>query len=105
VRPVPLRLSASPPASIATRANSPGGSSNAWRSPAPWRRALADEPTASLDSTTGAEVATRIRALAKQEGCAAVVVTRDQRILRIADRVLEMEDGRLRASEDPRLAA
>jgi putative ABC transport system ATP-binding protein len=69
------------------------------------RLILADEPTASLDSATGAEVATRIRALAKQEGCAAVVVTHDQRILRIADRVLEMEDGRLRTNEAHRLAA
>jgi putative ABC transport system ATP-binding protein len=69
------------------------------------RLILADEPTASLDSATGAEVAARIRALAKQEGCAAVVVTHDQRILRIADRVLEMEDGRLRANEGHRLAA
>jgi len=59
---------------------------------------LADEPTASLDSATGGEVAMRIRELAKQEGCAAVVVTHDQRILRIADRVLQMEDGRLTAA-------
>jgi putative ABC transport system permease protein len=58
---------------------------------------VADEPTASLDSVTGAEVASRIRELAKNEGCAAVVVTHDQRILRIADRVLQIEDGRLTA--------
>jgi len=58
---------------------------------------LADEPTASLDSASGSEVAVRIRELVKREGCAAVVVTHDQRILRIADRVLQMEDGRLTA--------
>ncbi len=59
------------------------------------RLILADEPTASLDSVSGGEVAARIRELAKQEGCAAVIVTHDHRILRIADRVLDMEDGRL----------
>jgi len=59
------------------------------------RLILADEPTASLDSVTGGEVATRLHALAKSEGCAAVVVTHDPRILRIADRVLKIEDGRL----------
>jgi putative ABC transport system ATP-binding protein len=57
---------------------------------------LADEPTASLDSTSGSEVATRIREMAKQQGCAAVVVTHDQRILRTADRILDMEDGCVR---------
>jgi len=58
---------------------------------------LADEPTASLDSATGGEVATRIRELARQEGCAAIVVTHDHRILQIADRVVPIEDGRLGA--------
>ena len=60
------------------------------------RLILADEPTASLDSATGGEVVARMRELAKQEGCAAVVVTHDQRILGIADRTLEIEDGRLK---------
>jgi putative ABC transport system ATP-binding protein len=58
---------------------------------------LADEPTAALDSVSGGEVAGRLRDLAKHEGCAAIVVTHDQRILRIADRVLQIEDGRLQA--------
>jgi putative ABC transport system ATP-binding protein len=57
---------------------------------------LADEPTAALDSVSGGEVATRIRDLARHEGCSAVVVTHDHRILQIADRVLHIEDGRLR---------
>ncbi|HXQ23384.1 MAG TPA: ATP-binding cassette domain-containing protein [Candidatus Acidoferrales bacterium] len=59
---------------------------------------LPDEPTASLDSATGGEVATRIRELARQGGCAAIVVTHDHRILQIADRVLQIEDGRLGAA-------
>lgn len=62
---------------------------------------LADEPTAALDSVTGAEVAARIRELVKREGCAAVVVTHDARITSIADRVLRIEDGRLYATAMP----
>ena len=62
------------------------------------RLILADEPTASLDSASGGDVAEHIRQLAKQEGCAAVVVTHDQRILRIADSILDIEDGRLRVN-------
>lgn len=66
---------------------------------------LADEPTASLDSTTGGDVAARIRDLAKQEGCTAVVVTHDHRILQMADRVLHIEDGRLQEPEPTFLRA
>jgi putative ABC transport system ATP-binding protein len=61
------------------------------------RLILADEPTAALDSVSGSEVATRIRDLARHEGCSAVVVTHDHRILQIADRVLHIEDGCLHA--------
>lgn len=56
---------------------------------------LADEPTAALDSKAGRTVAERIRSMAKEQSCAAVIVTHDDRIRDIADRVLVMEDGRL----------
>jgi len=56
---------------------------------------LADEPTASLDREAGREVVDRIRELAKQEGCAVVLVTHDDRILDIADRIVHLEEGRL----------
>jgi len=56
---------------------------------------LADEPTASLDRQAGREVVDRIRALAKQEGCAVVLVTHDTRILDIADRIVHLDEGRL----------
>jgi putative ABC transport system ATP-binding protein len=65
------------------------------------RLILADEPTASLDGKAGAEVAERIRALAKREGCTAVVVTHDHRILGIADRVFTLEDGCLSVAQAP----
>lgn len=55
---------------------------------------LADEPTASLDSHTGREIVDLMKKLAKEQGCTIVLVTHDLRILDIADRILEIEDGR-----------
>ncbi len=57
---------------------------------------LADEPTASLDSHTGREIVELMQRLAKEQGCTILLVTHDHRILDIADRILEMEDGRLK---------
>lgn len=56
---------------------------------------LADEPTASLDSKTGRDVVDIIQKLAKEEGCSVLLVTHDNRILDIADRIVQMEDGKL----------
>lgn len=56
---------------------------------------LADEPTASLDKKSGREVVEIMQRLTKQEGCAVVLVTHDNRILDIADRIVHLEDGRL----------
>lgn len=56
---------------------------------------LADEPTAALDSKTGRDVVDIIQRLAKEEGCSVLLVTHDNRILDIADRIVHMEDGRL----------
>jgi putative ABC transport system ATP-binding protein len=56
---------------------------------------LADEPTASLDSKTGREVIQLMQKMAKERGTAILMVTHDNRILDIADRIVEMEDGRL----------
>ena len=55
---------------------------------------LADEPTASLDSHTGREIVDLMKKLAKEQGCTIVLVTHDNRILGVADRILEIEDGR-----------
>jgi putative ABC transport system ATP-binding protein len=57
---------------------------------------LADEPTAALDSKTGRDVVNIIQKLAKEKNCAILLVTHDNRILDVADRLLQMEDGRLR---------
>jgi putative ABC transport system ATP-binding protein len=56
---------------------------------------LADEPTAALDSKTGREVVDLMQHLAREQGCTIMLVTHDNRILDIADRILHMEDGRL----------
>jgi len=56
---------------------------------------LADEPTASLDGATGREVVNLIRSLARESGCAIVLVTHDTRILDIADRLIHLVDGRM----------
>ncbi|MEH2107512.1 DevA family ABC transporter ATP-binding protein [Nostoc sp.] len=56
---------------------------------------LADEPTAALDSKTGRDVVTLMQKLAKDQNCAILMVTHDNRILDIADRIIHMEDGYL----------
>ncbi|MEL7334268.1 MAG: ATP-binding cassette domain-containing protein, partial [Cyanobacteria bacterium J06560_2] len=56
---------------------------------------LADEPTSSLDSQSGRDVVEIMQRLAREEGCTVLLVTHDNRILDIADRILHMEDGRL----------
>jgi len=56
---------------------------------------LADEPTAALDRVSGSQVAELIRASAKTRGIVAVVATHDPRLAAIADRVIEIRDGKL----------
>jgi putative ABC transport system ATP-binding protein len=56
---------------------------------------LADEPTAALDKKSGRDVVELMQKLAKEQGCTILLVTHDNRILDIADRIIYMEDGRL----------
>jgi putative ABC transport system ATP-binding protein len=56
---------------------------------------LADEPTASLDRETGRGVVELLERLARKEDVTVVLVTHDNRILDVADRILALEDGRL----------
>jgi len=56
---------------------------------------LADEPTAALDSKSGRDVVNLMQTLAKEQGCTILLVTHDNRILDVADRIVEMEDGKL----------
>ena len=56
---------------------------------------LADEPTAALDKKSGRDVVELMQRLAKEQGCTILMVTHDNRILDIADRIVNMEDGYL----------
>jgi putative ABC transport system ATP-binding protein len=56
---------------------------------------LADEPTGSLDSQTGRIVVDLLAGLAREKGSGVVIVTHDNRILDVADRVLHLVDGAL----------
>lgn len=57
---------------------------------------LADEPTASLDSVRGREVVQLLAHEVRTQNKAAVMVTHDERVLDLCDRVVTMVDGRLR---------
>ena len=56
---------------------------------------LADEPTAALDGKTGRDVVELMQQLAREQGCTILIVTHDNRILDVADRIVELEDGRI----------
>lgn len=65
---------------------------------------LADEPTASLDKASGREVVDRMKNLAREHGTTILLVTHDNRILDIADRIVHLEDGRLSTYTDSVIA-
>lgn len=56
---------------------------------------VCDEPTSALDSENGLRVMEILRTIARQENRTVIVVTHDPRIYRFADRMAEMEDGRI----------
>jgi putative ABC transport system ATP-binding protein len=56
---------------------------------------LADEPTGSLDSQSGRMVMELMRRLARERNRTVVLVTHDNRILDYADRVIQIEDGKI----------
>ena len=56
---------------------------------------LADEPTAALDRETGRQVMNLLQTLAKENGSTIIIVTHDNRILDVADRMLNMVDGQI----------
>jgi len=56
---------------------------------------LADEPTASLDSKSGQDVVELLGDLCRRRGSAVLLVTHDLRLLKDADRIWGIEDGRI----------
>jgi putative ABC transport system ATP-binding protein len=56
---------------------------------------FADEPTAALDRETGLRTVMMLKRLGELRGTTTVMVTHDNRILDLADRILRMEEGRI----------
>ncbi|PKP85758.1 MAG: ABC transporter [Alphaproteobacteria bacterium HGW-Alphaproteobacteria-2] len=56
---------------------------------------FADEPTAALDHESGATVVQMLKRLGQVRGTTTVMVTHDNRILELADRIVTLEDGRI----------
>jgi putative ABC transport system ATP-binding protein len=56
---------------------------------------LADEPTGQLDSRTGRSIMNLIKALMASEGVTAIVATHDPALIDLADRVIDLLDGRI----------
>ncbi|RJL26486.1 ABC transporter ATP-binding protein [Bailinhaonella thermotolerans] len=59
------------------------------------RLLIADEPTGQLDSQTGRQIMTLLRALVDGERVTALVATHDAALVGLADRVVELHDGRV----------
>lgn len=62
---------------------------------------VCDEPTAALDAKTGGEVMRILRGVANDSGRSVLIVTHDNRIHRFADRIIEMNDGRIVGDHHP----
>ena len=63
---------------------------------------FADEPTAALDHESGLLVVRMLRQLGAERGTTTVMVTHDNRILELADRIVTLEDGRIVRDETVR---
>ena len=62
---------------------------------------LADEPTAALDKASGRDVVNLMRQLCEEQGSTVLMVTHDNRILDVADRIINLVDGRLESDTTP----
>ncbi len=56
---------------------------------------FADEPTAALDKDSGRIVVEMLKALGRERGTTTVMVTHDNRIMELADRIVTLEVGRI----------
>jgi putative ABC transport system ATP-binding protein len=62
---------------------------------------LADEPTGQLDSHTGRAIMSLLRAVVRSEGVTALIATHDPMLIDLADRVVELRDGRIEDGAGP----
>jgi putative ABC transport system ATP-binding protein len=69
------------------------------------RLVLADEPTAALDEESGRQVVDLFQHMAKEQGTTIILVTHDNRILDVADRIVNLIDGRIKSDIMVREAA
>ena len=60
---------------------------------------LGDEPTAALDKESGRTVVELMQQLAREQNTTIIMVTHDNKILDVADRIIIVEDGRLATAE------
>ncbi|HEX9963364.1 MAG TPA: ABC transporter ATP-binding protein [Allosphingosinicella sp.] len=65
------------------------------------RLIVCDEPTAALDASSGRRVMDLLREVAIQPDRAVIIVTHDNRVFDLADRILDMEDGRIVSDRRP----
>ena len=56
---------------------------------------LADEPTANLDTETGENLVKYMFSMCKEEGCAIIISTHDQSLIKLSDRTLTLLDGKV----------
>lgn len=64
---------------------------------------LADEPTGSLDSKTSKKILERLLELHKKENVTLIIVTHDMNVAKLADRVIEVLDGKIVSSSSDSL--
>jgi putative ABC transport system ATP-binding protein len=57
---------------------------------------LADEPTASLDSRNGRQVMELLQNMTRDRHCTVLMATHDHRVTEFADRIVQLEDGKLK---------
>ena len=57
---------------------------------------LADEPTGNLDSVTSQDVLSLLKVTSEQFGQTIVMITHNEEIAQMADRIIRIEDGRIR---------
>ncbi|MDY0122394.1 MAG: MacB family efflux pump subunit [Sulfurimonas sp.] len=62
---------------------------------------LADEPTGALDTKSGAEVIALLQKLS-DEGHTIILITHDPKVAQIADRIIEIEDGKIIKDPEPK---
>lgn len=78
-------------------------SSSGWPLPELWPLSpaliLADEPTGNLDSKTGLEVALLLQNSVRKFGQTLIMITHNEELAQLADRILHIEDGRILGKE------